>query len=257
MRATPRVASSVRLGDPGTASTLTRPSSASTSAPITRGSVTPGTKMQSAPASSRPVRARSPARAVSQARRRHRERRLSVRSGRVERRNRTPTVRIAAIFATNASIGSRGSSPASLRSSRFSPTAPTSSTPARGGGSVLGCVTVAGLHVGGHGQIDRRGDRLHGVQHRGAGDQLPVGVAKRVRGAGARRRDCLRARASDDDSTGGVPGVDEDQRPSRDVQSRGAPPPCPGAMGEARRPLTPASYEAAGLREARIETLWL
>ena len=90
------------------------------------------------------------------------------------------------------SIGSRGPRLPSLRSSRLSPTAPTSSDAARGGGSGLGLVAVAGLHVGGDGQVDRAGDRGDRSEHLLAGEVLAVGVAE---GIGAPALDVAIARA--------------------------------------------------------------
>ena len=77
---------------------------------------------------------------------------------------------------------------------------------------------VAGLDVGGHGQLDRARHAGHGRQHLVRWRLLAVGVAERVGDAAARRGDGGEARLLDEPRRAGVPGVGQHQRVARDVQ---------------------------------------
>ena len=172
------------------------------------------------PPRDRHVRARPRARAASPVRR-SAPRKTSVRALRTSGMPvSSPTARTAAILAVNRSIGRRLVA-AVAQILHVEPDRPDLDDPARGCRSGLGLVAVAGLHVGGHGQVDRAGDRGDGGEHLLARQVLPVGVPERVGSRGARRRDCAGPGARDHDSARRVPRVEQQQRITGDVEIRG------------------------------------
>ena len=83
------------------------------------------------------------------------------------------------------------SSPPSRQVLQVEPDRPDLDDPARGGRGGLGLVAVAGLHVGGHGQVDGAGDR---ARPRRASARASGAARRRIRARWRRRRSRSRSR---------------------------------------------------------------
>ena len=79
-------------------------------------------------------------------------------------------------------------------------------------------LAIARLDVGGDRRLDRRGDAPDHIEHLGAADVLPIGVAEHVGDAGAGGRDRREPGCGDAARAPHVPGVREDQHLGPGVQ---------------------------------------